>query len=254
MDMRRTSLSGVTVFAAIIALLISGAAVADEPVDNTLPAVTGVPYPDVAPWTGHQSGAGGRVGVIDDFNRADGPLGPDWTVQAGDVVISNQAATGDVFSIATHNTATGDHVEIDVEINPTAGLQYAAAILNYGGGVNNIFVKIQNNDSGPVWDRMFCYVGNSGGPWSGLDPYFFDVSPQFSTARMVVDIDVSRNVSVLFTNVDGGSLPDQQYNCPNAPAAEGPALGIGTYGSYSVRIDNFGDGPIPVELMAISVD
>jgi hypothetical protein len=231
-------------------LLTVGLALAEEPVDRTLPAYTGVPAPVLAPWLGLTGDNPGTGGVIDDFNRPDGPLGPDWTVQAGDVVIADQAATGSSVSLATHNSATGDRVEMDVVLDPAGGLQYAAAILNYGGGSTNLFVKVQNNDGGGTFDRLYCYTGNNGASFAPNN----DLTERFASARMAVSVDGSRNVTIDFTNIDGGTLADQQYSCPGAPPAEGPAIGIGTYGNYAIRIDNWGDGPVPVELMSIEVE
>ncbi len=229
--------------------LVAGMGLAENVADRSLPEYTGIPMPELAPWTGLEGGDLRPVGVIDDFNRPDGPLGADWTVQASSVSIVNEAATGENSGLATHNSATGDHVEFDVEVDPAGGTQYAAAILNYGGGSTNLFIKIQNNN-GPTFDRLFCYTGNNG---SSFSPYI-DVSENFTSARMAVTVEANRDVTIDFTNVDGGALADQSYICYGAPPAEGPALGIGTYGNGFVRIDNFGDGPIPVELMGFSVE
>jgi len=222
---------------------------AEDVADRSLPEYTGVPMPELAPWAGLEGGDLRPVGVIDDFNRPDGPLGADWTVQANNVSIVNEAATGEDNSLATHNSATGDHVEFDVEVDPAGGTQYAAAILNYGGGATNLFIKIQGDG---IFSTVYCYIGNS---WSGgqFNP-LINVSENFTSARMAVTVDAVRDVTIDFTNVDGGALADQSYICYGAPPAEGPALGIGTYGDNLVRIDNFGDGPIPVELMGFSVE
>jgi hypothetical protein len=234
---------------ALLLAFASTSAVAE--VDHALPEYTGIPAPEMPPWTGLVGDNPGGGGVIDDFNRPDGPLGPNWTVQVGDIVIADQAATGSNASIATHNSATGDHVEMDVEIDPQGGLQFAAAILNYGGGATNLLIKVQNNDFGPTFDRVFCYTGNQVALF-GVGVHV--LSERFSSARMLVTVDASRVVTINLTNIDGGTLPDQQYICADAPPPEGPAIGIGTYGNYAIRIDNWGDGPVPVELMSLSVE
>ena len=232
--------------------LVAGMGLAEDVADSSLPEYTGIPMPELAPWAGLEGGDLRPVGVIDDFNRPDGPLGADWTVQANNVSIVNEAATGENNSLVTHNSATGDHVEFDVEVDPAGGTQYAAAILNYGGGATNLFIKIQNNNSASHFNRVFCYIGNNDSAGQ-FNPYI-DVSEVFTTARMAVTVDSSRDVTIDFTNVDGGALADQHYICYDAPPAEGPALGIGTHGNNFVRIDNFGDGPVPVELMGFSVE
>jgi len=250
--MRRFKLNRIIVLVGCV-LIIAGIGLAEEVIDRTLPEHTGIPAPELAPWTGLEDGFLGPVGVIDNFDRPDGPLGANWTVQAPDLSIIGGAATGTNNALATHNSATGDHVEIDVEVEAVAATQYAAVVLNYGGGSTNIFVKVQNNGGGTEFDWMACYTGNnnSGAPF-GLG--FMSLSEPFSTARMAVTVDGARTVTIDLTNVNGGALADQQYICTGAPPAEGPGMGIGTFGSNQVRIDNFGDGPIPVELMTFSVE
>ena len=251
--MRHSNIDRIIVLIGVCGLLVAGVGAAEEPVDRSLPEYTGTPAPELAPWTGLEGGGLGMVGVIDDFNRPDGPLGADWTVQAVSLSIVSEAATGTNMALATHNSATGDRVEIDVMVNPIVATQYAAAVLNFGGGVTNIFIKVQNNGGGTVFDWGGCYTGNNNsGATFGLG--FFSLSETFSSARMAVSVDAGRTVTIDLTNIDGGALADQQYICTGAPPAEGPALGIGTFGNNDVRIDNFGDGPIPVELMTFSVE
>jgi hypothetical protein len=241
------------VVAVACAVFFVGFVAAEEPVDNSLPGVTGIPAPELAPWPGLQGENPGGGGVIDDFNRPDGPLGSDWTILSPAFSIVNQQATGTTLALATHNTATGDRVEIDAIVSPVPTTQYAAVVLNYGGGSSNIFIKVQKNGSGALFDYAACYLGDGqGGQTFGLG--FFQLSSPFSSARMAVEVDGARTVTIDFIDIDGGAQPDQQYICTGAPAPEGPGIGIGTYGENLVRIDNFGDGPIPVELMSIAVD
>jgi hypothetical protein len=55
---------------------------------------------------------------------------------------------------------------------------------------------------------------------------------------------VDNTVTIEFTNIDGGSQPDQTYVCDGAPAIEGTDIGINGYAGVA-RIDNFG---IPGEM------
>lgn len=233
-------------------LLVIGVGMAEQPVDRTLPEYTGVPMPEPAPWTGLEGGGVEIRGLVDDFNRPDGPLGPDWTVQLPSMSIVGEAATGTNNALATHNSATGDSVEADLAIDPAGGLQYAALTLNYGGGNTSIFVKVQNQGGGAEFDTFYCYIGNNGSGGSfGVDGSLVE---SFSSAHMAVSVDGSRDVTINLTNIDGGAVTDQQYICTNAPAAEGPGVGIGVYGVNLVRIDNFGAEVVPVELMSLSVE
>lgn len=233
-------------------LLVIGVGMAEQPVDRTLPEYTGVPMPEPAPWTGLEGGGVEIRGLVDDFNRPDGPLGPDWTVQLPSMSIVGEAATGTNNALATHNSATGDLVEADVAITPVTDLQYTALTLNYGGGVSSIFVKVQNTAGGVEFDRLYCYVGTNSGTHFGIGTAF--LSETFSSAHMAVSVDGNRDVTIDLTNIDGGAIVDQHYECDGAPAAEGPGVGIGVYGVNLVRIDNFGAEVVPVELMSLSVE
>jgi len=234
---------------ASLTLLVAAGAAAEVAVDRSLPENGGFPRPELKPWTGFQGVAGGRA-LIDDFNRSDGPLGPDWTVQAASFQIISQAAHGGSLALATHNSATGDTVEMDISVNGSTATQYAAAVVNYGGGSTNLFIKIQNNGGVTTFTNGGCYTGNNG-PSFGLG--FFTLTQNFSTAHMAVTVDAARTVTLDLTNIDGGALPDQQYVCTGAPAAEGPAIGMGAYSNLEI-IDNFADGPIPVELQSFTVE
>lgn len=234
-------------------LASAGFGAAAEVLDRSLPENGGPPNPQIQPWMGMSEGSSSRA-LIDDFNRADGPLGSDWTVQADSFQIVNQAAHGgSTRGTATHNTATGDVVDMDVATDGTTNGQYAAAILNYGGGFSNLLIKVQNNNAGLTqFDYAACYTGVVGdGSSFGLG--FFTLSQPFSSAHMTVSVDAARTVTIDLTNVDGGALPDQQYVCSGAPAAEGPALGIGAWTAYA-SIDNFGDTPVPVELQTFIIE
>ncbi|MCU0302507.1 MAG: hypothetical protein MUC56_00390 [Thermoanaerobaculales bacterium] len=239
---------GVTGALVVGLMVIAGGLAAAEVGDLSLPQFGGPAAPAPVPWNGSPEG-GGRA-LIDDFNRANGPLGPDWTVQANTFQIVSQAAVGGPgLALATHNTATGDTVEMDIAVDGTNNASYAAAVLNYGAGVTNLFIKIQNN-GGTQYNYLGCYTGNNG-PSFGLG--FYALSQAFTSAHLRVNVDAGRNVTIDLTNVNGGALADQQYVCTGAPAAEGPGIGMGGWNSHST-IDNYADGPIPVELQRFTVE
>jgi hypothetical protein len=246
------SFTFVAVFLASSVLLLGpGVGIGADDPDFTLPENGGFEPGELAPWTGLVDGGGGPRVLIDDFNRVNGPLGSDWTVQAASFEIFNQAARGGTIALATHNSATGDTVDMDVAHSGVATTQYAAAILNYGGGSTNLFVKVQDNGSTGQFNRLYCYIGNNNG--GGAFAPSAALTTTFSTAHMTVTVDASRTVSIDFTNVNGGALADQHYECAGAPAAEGPAIGMAAYTSQ-VLIDNFGNTPVPVELLSLSVE
>jgi hypothetical protein len=248
-------MKGITVVSIAVFMALGGisgsAARAEQLVDVTLPEYTGIPRPPLQPWTGGPI-IRGNVILRDDFNRPDGPLGPNWTAQASTFAIFSQAARGGpgpAAALTTHNTGTGDVIEMDIA-HGGGGVQYAAAVLNYGGGVNNIFIKVQDNGNGTRFDFGGCYRGNN---VNGFGLGFFALTAPFMTAHMRVEVNAARTVTIDFTNVDGGGGAPQQYVCTLAPPAEGPAVGMGGYAAQAT-IDNFSSGTVPVELMGISVE
>jgi len=173
--------------------------------------------------------------ILDDFNRADGPIGANWTVHDGACNVSNNAAVCSSMGRATFNAApgNGDTAEMDVADNGT-GLQYAALLLNYGAGSANLFIKVQNQSGGTQFGHAGCYTGNNGAPF-GLG--FFTLTSPFSTAHMKATRS-GTTVTLEFTNIDGGTQPDQTYVCTGAPAAEGTGIGIAGFAGIA-RMDNF---------------
>lgn len=224
----------------------AGAAASSE-VDLSLPENGGLPRSVPLAFTGWDGVEDGR-GIVDDFNRPDGPLGSSWTVQAGSFAIVSEAARGSSVGLATHNIAGGDEVEMDIAVDGTDNVQYVAAVLNYGGGTSNLFIKMQAQGS-TDFTNGGCYTGNNdSGAIFGLG--FFSLSEPIASAHMKVSVDAARAVTIDLTNVNGGALSDQQYQCTGAPPAEGPAIGMGGY-TGRASIDNFATGvqsfayPIP---------
>ncbi|HOC42236.1 MAG TPA: hypothetical protein PKJ99_04375 [Thermoanaerobaculales bacterium] len=243
-----TNLRLVGMLALAVALaMASGAQAQQAPVDLTLgrPAPVGGPAAGGGPVP-----AGGTEAILDDFNRADGPIGAGWTVHDGYCnVVSNAAVCGGMGR-ATFNGggAAGDTAEVDIATNGTA-LQYAGLLLNYGAGATNLFLKVQEQSSTGQFSNAACYTGNNGGAF-GLG--FFTLTSPFATAHMEATRSGS-DVTIVFSNVDGGAQPDQTYVCTGAPAPEGTGIGIIGYDGIA-RMDNFGSDAIPVELMGLSVE
>ncbi|MFZ0533728.1 MAG: hypothetical protein WAM09_11155 [Anaerolineales bacterium] len=171
-----------------------------------------------------------RVYAFDGFNRPSGALGPNWSGMSENYEIINQAAHGGTLlgkGLSIFNSSVSNIVEGDLLINPGGGLQYTGVVLNYGAGVNNIFIKLQDNDSNGTFDSAACYLGNNGGPF-GLG--FFALSSPFTNAHLQVMVDASRTVTIILTRINGGSGV-QTYVCNGAPPAEGKAVGIVGLGS-----------------------
>lgn len=189
------------------------------------------------PIEGHGVGiaswGGGRVDNFqvvqdfrDNFNRADGPLGSNWAVRDGTYAIVSQKAKGTSgFARATYNGIGANQIEADVSLSPTGLNQYSALMLDYGAGTSNLFIKVQDNNGGGSFNTAGCYLGNNG---DGFGLSFFNLSAPFTTAHMVVSVDASRLVTLVFTNIDGES-DTQAYVCGVAPTAEGPYVGIASW-------------------------
>ncbi len=219
---------------ALLGIVTAGVGAEPAPVDMTKvqpyspPASipTGGPVPQ---------GGSGIQAVLDDFNRADGPIGANWTVHNGSCNVSSNAAVCSGIGRATFNSApgTGDTAEMDLADNGTS-LQYAALLLNYGAGSTNLFLKVQNQSGGTQFGHAACYTGNNSTSF-GLG--FFALSSPFSTAHMKATRS-GTTVTIEFTNIDGGALADQTYVCTGAPAAEGTGVGIAGYAGLA-RMDNF---------------
>ncbi|HNS52822.1 MAG TPA: hypothetical protein PKO09_16780 [Anaerolineae bacterium] len=219
----------------LLVALLPLAASAEAPVDLTLTTP-----PSGGAAEGGAVPAGGTQAILDDFNRADGPIGPDWTVHAGYCNVVGNAATCGNMGVATFNGAPGDGnmVELDLAVFSTS-LDYQGVVLNYGAGVNNPFIKVQNQSGGMQFCNAACYIGNNGGGGSfGLG--FFSLTQCFGSAHMAVTR-VGNDVTIEFTNIDGGAQPPQTYVCTGAPTPEGTGIGINGYSALD-RVDNFG-GP-----------
>ncbi|MBN1136126.1 MAG: hypothetical protein JXM73_06055, partial [Anaerolineae bacterium] len=201
-------------------------------------ASLGQPAPKGAPFSGGAAvpfGGGATMAILDDFDRADGPIGPNWTVHDGYCNVSNNAAVCGNIGRATFNSAPGDGnvAEADVAVNGAA-LQYTGLLLNYGAGSTNLYLKVQDNDAIGQFTHAACYTGNNGASF-GLG--FFPLSAPFNTAHMRATR-AGSDVTIEFTNIDGGG-GSQTYVCSGAPAPEGTGIGILGYAGIA-RLDNFG--------------
>ncbi|MEO0423354.1 MAG: hypothetical protein AAF184_13515 [Pseudomonadota bacterium] len=129
----------------------------------------------------------------------------------------------------------GDQASAFVQNNGTS-LQYTGVLLNVGAGVNNIFIKVQNQDGDDQFEQAGCYIGNN---INGFGLGFFALDEPFNSAQMTATRSGS-DVIVELTNVDQGSKADQTYVCSGAPAPEGESIGVHGFASLA-QLDDFGD-------------
>ena len=186
-------------------------------------------------------------GLLDDFNRPDGPIGGNWTVQTGEFHVVNNAAQGGPMALATYDGIASGSVEADVAVTGTA-LQYVALVLGYADINNTLFLKVQQQESGGMFDHAACYTGNNG-PGFGLG--FFRLDAPFSFAHMRADLNEGA-VTITFSNIDGGS-GTQTYICEGAPSTGGNGIGIAGYDINFGTIDNFASSPSATQTVSGTV-
>lgn len=173
--------------------------------------------------------------ILDNFNRPDGPIGGNWTVQNASFVIVNNAAQGGQWALATYNGASSNIVEADV-VATGIDVQYVGLVLGYADINNNIFVKVQQQNFQGTFDHAACYIGNNGNSGTfGLG--FFPLSSPFTSAHMKAELS-GNTVTITFSNIDGGS-GTQTYVCNGAPNTGSNGIGIASYTINAGRIDNF---------------
>ena len=191
------------------------------------------------------------VKILDDFNRSDGPIDGNWTMQGGTFNIINNAVQGGDYAIATFNGMSSNILEADIEATGS-GVQYVALVLGYHDLNNNYFMKAQDDDGGtPEFNRLYCYYGNNIPlPNWANDP--ISLSPSFTSAHMRVEYNPStHNVTINFSNIDGGS-GTQQYTCPDAPLTGGNGIGIGSFNISRGKLDNFAADLTPVAIPTLT--
>jgi len=190
--------------------------------------------------------SGGRQ-TSDNFNRADGSLGSNWTAplagtDAAPVIVSNAvrapAASAEYSAYWNADLFTGNH---------GAGVRVASGWIGVTGGTNTFFfglsvtvpgnsftgyivaVRFENNGTQTAFSDI--YRGN-GGSYVLLD-HFGDFAwapgDRFSTERIGNRISLYRN-GVLVTSVDDSS-----------PVAAGGYVGLGifTENTASIQLDDF---------------
>ncbi|MEO0974428.1 MAG: hypothetical protein AAFX85_15170, partial [Pseudomonadota bacterium] len=140
----------------------------------------------------------------------------------------------------------GDQATAFVQNNGTA-LQYTGVMLNVGAGVNNIFIKVQNQDGDDLFEQAGCYIGNN---INGFGLGFFALDEAFNSAQMTVTRSGS-DVIVELTDVDNGTKADQTYVCSGAPAPEGESIGVHGFAGLA-SVDNFGDGTDVLDTFSFS--
>jgi hypothetical protein len=173
--------------------------------------------------------------ILDNFNRSDSTdMGSNWTERAGDFSIQSNRASGPAYSLMTFIGATSNSVTVDAF--PTGTLSYVAIVLGYSDLSNNLFLKVQNQDS-TDFNFLAFYFGNNGANNAAWSQYYFGaLSSSFASARMTATLSGDAVTVDFDTNFDG--TPEQTYSRGSVPLGLlGSGIGLGGYGSATM--DNF---------------
>lgn len=117
-------------------------------------------------------------------------------------------------------------------------LQYAALCLD-GDGSDQIYVKVQQQNSSGNFSNVGFYRGEGAGGWPGMTGggAFFSLETGFNAADMRVEHDGLGNVKLTFSNLDPPS-PDQIFERGGWVPRNGEEIGIAGYTGVSA-IDDF---------------
>jgi hypothetical protein len=213
----------------ILATLLAAAPMmAQAPIDATLPNLN-------QPPVNQNSGSSGRgTTASDDFNRT--ALGADWNVQTGNIDIYNNMGRGVTnMSMMTHASGADnyDTSTLTSVFDSPGGLVYVAMVAGYADVGTNVFVKVQDNTSDGEYDRVFFYMGNNGGSWSGNSGYYFDLATPTKSGTMTLSFSGGGDTAELeIENDASGAL--ERFRCSGLSAhasSFGTGVGVGTYGN-----------------------
>ncbi len=190
----------------------------------------------------------------DDFNRPDAPtLGANWNVQAGAYsIITNRAvstAAGTQWAQHAGASSAPAQAVVAMDFLPTVqggALIFVAAVIGCGASSDNIFCKVQDNDSNGTYDRVWFYRGINGSAWPGSGTFALAtptlsgrLKAYLSNAGDTANLDIDNNFDGIF---------DEHFTATGILAAGmvlGTGVGMSTYNSPAV--DNWigGDGQAP---------
>lgn len=173
----------------------------------------------------------------DDFNRPNASdLGPDWLLQNGSFAIdANRASVqGSGNQWVQHASASQAYdaspasLDFFAALNPQ--IQYVALSMGVGASTDNIFVKIQDNNSDGRFDRVFFYRGTNGSPWAPT--YFFDITAPTVSGRMTCHFTNGGDTVVAEIDIDFDGNPEDVFSVSGILGANmtlGTAYGVGAF-------------------------
>jgi hypothetical protein len=185
------------------------------------------------------------TGASDDFNRADGSLGGNWTnVGDGGLAISSQAAAGTVGAAVSGDIRTGEtyagnqYSQIEVTATQLSGSQWIGAAVRVQNGGQDGYVGIYNwNNGSPV---LGLYE-RSGGSWFQLGSYSSGPLAAGTQLKLMV---VGSTIAFLANGVERIAVGDSGLT--------GGAPGI--FVSGTAKADNWAGGTAGFEAHLLGTD
>ncbi|HTF87137.1 MAG TPA: hypothetical protein VK843_01925 [Planctomycetota bacterium] len=232
----------------VAAILLAPIGFAQIPVDATKSAQA-----RVAPWASGSQGSY-LAQFSDDFNRPDAPtLGPNWTVMSGSYSIINNRAvsigTGSQF--VQHASASTPPAQTEVKMDFFAAQQgsplvFVAGVIGSGASTDNLFCKIQDNDSNGFYDTVWFYKGINGPSWGPT--YFGSLATPTASGRIKVYVTNNGDTANLDVDNNFDGNYDEHFSNTGIIAAGmtlGNNMGFSTYNSPAVDNWSGGDGVPP---------
>ncbi len=190
--------------------------------------------PDLSPLARPFAYGGGARGVneCDDFNRANGPMGGNWTDQVGVQMIAGnmgQGLVGQGNAYMLHNTAADfySNAVVSFDLIGATGLNYVAMITGTNGP-DQLYTKIQSN-SGGLFDYIGFYTGFNGASYG---TGFTAITP-ITGGRITMYVTNAGDTMNVDIDEDFDGFVDYTYSSSGINGmglALGSGAGIGTYG------------------------
>lgn len=195
---------------------------------------------------------------FDDFNRPDGPLGPNYTTITGNTVVGGNAATGAVagqgMTMLNASAFSANYADMILQadvslLDTTSTLTYQALFIGANGittADNGIMVKLQRQVAGG-YSHIGIYTGQAtnSANITTAGGNFQAFATQFAAARVTV---MFTNATTLYTGIDTNfdAVDDITFNSTvNIGAMTfGNQAGIHSWGT-SGQLDNFSATAVP---------
>jgi hypothetical protein len=215
--------------------------------------MTMVGGPPSFPRTVAQSPTGSYLAQwADNFDRPDAAtLGPDWNVMAGAYsIVTNRAVSTLTGAQWTEHTAANlpyDQVSMEMDFLPKvqgSNLVFVAAVIGSGASADNVFSKVQDNNSDGTYDTIWFYRGIQSSTW-GAGNFGGSLATPCTQGRMRVSI--SNNGDTANVDIDNNfdGIYDEHFSNTGILAAGmvlGNGVGISTFNSPAVDNWTVSDG------------